>query len=83
VAAAGGDEPLSPPAEAKTVDSNGTVLARGDTVMLIKELGAGLKKGTKVTLGRYSARRSVVPLSHRTRLFPSSTVVFPCCVPSN
>ena len=31
-----------------TRDANGSVLERGDTVILVKDLGKGLKKGTKV-----------------------------------
>jgi protein PhnA len=31
-----------------TRDANGNVLERGDTVVLVKDLGKGLKKGTKV-----------------------------------
>mmetsp|Transcript_76761 Transcript_76761/g.150483 ORF Transcript_76761/g.150483 Transcript_76761/m.150483 type:complete len:203 (+) Transcript_76761:68-676(+) len=34
--------------EAVTKDSNGAVLLKGDTVVLTKELGKGLKKGMKV-----------------------------------
>lgn len=31
-----------------TRDVNGNILERGDTVVLVKDLGKGLKKGTKV-----------------------------------